>query len=240
MTKRPTLRDRLRDDDLRGWVAMIPVAAVVLAAWAILTATGMLSTPSSRTTFLLVAVLATWLLYTATYLAMTWWIFGHLDPSALHEALDPAGRREPRGISRLVAMGGHTSWATLAAWVAIFSVLAVLASPASRHTLAIPLLAAVTVAACWVLLAVTMSLAYAQHNADDAESPIELRGIDDPVLADYLTVAMMVSAGLAAPHIVITGRAASRLVRTHMVAAFVFNTVAVALLVAVILTTFSS
>lgn len=238
-TTRGTWKQRLFNDDWRSWIATLPAVLIALVISVVVVATRALTSPESAALYLLGMLLGVWAVFGATYVALTHWLFASLDHGELHEQLRRHRPRKPRGFALLVSTGGHTTWSLTAASVAVVLIVAVLASPYARGEVWVYGLAVGAVASCWLLLTYSMALAYGRINANPRDdSGVTFAGIDQPAFSDYVAASMMLSATLDSPAVSLWGRDALTTSRTHGVTAFVFNSVVIALLVAVLLSQF--
>lgn len=235
MARRPRTHPRLASDIFR---TLLTLALLMLAAPLIGLVSLFVSRPGAGrfdTPTLLSSYLLCFVFYFAVYQLLTWWGFGRADAD---ELVRWARATTPRSASerRLQAWTGSgvRSWAVTAALLALVAVVVVLVVPALREdplVLASSLLVVVT---SWSMVVYAFAVAYLRLDAESGG--LDFPGGDRPVWSDYVYLAVQVNATFSSSDVDASTPAARRLVTTHTLLAFVFNTIIVALLVSALVT----
>lgn len=229
------------NDDVRSWVAVVPC----LIPFAFLGALG-INDPDRPTMALVEVPLMLWTVFCVAYLALTVVVFKNLNSGPFHLAVAKPKKSKRNPVTRALSMGGSLSWALQGSLVAIVAVLVVSVRPPSEQSDALKILAVCCVISSWLLVMVSQALAYARLGArarageTDVESPLTFRGTPAADFSDYLTLAATVSSALAPQGVEVSGRQARSVVRTHTVLAFIFNSVVLAVLVSMLITSATS
>ncbi|MGP5930571.1 DUF1345 domain-containing protein [Corynebacterium glyciniphilum] len=140
-------------------------------------------------------------------------------------------------VGRLSGLTGPTDWTTAAAMMAVVVTVAIALSPGARENPVIILLGLSTVASSWALMVYSFALDYMQVTV--LQSPQETPHItfgfaEEPRFSDYLTFSVMVSTMAFAAPAEVTSRQMWRKLRNHVLLAFIFNTVIVAMMVSLL------
>ncbi|WP_258234058.1 DUF1345 domain-containing protein [Brevibacterium oceani] len=231
-------------DDSRANVATVPTLVVSIV---LVLAFGMnpLSADSGdselfRLTRELVGIfLIFWPLFSLTYLTWTHLGLAELSETELMVHSRWALARRRRWWTKFFSMGGATSWAVMAAYVAFLLNIYLITSASQENTLFAALLGLANVIASWAVLVYSFALEFMRidlgggGSADARQLEFDMEG--PRRFGDYLTFAVLSSTMTAA----LPGRAVTRsgwrLVRTNVIVAFAFNSVVVATLVSMIL-----
>lgn len=229
------------NDDVRAWVALLPS----LIAFAFHGPLG-INDPDRRTMAMVQMLLILWTIFCVTYLALTVVAFKRLYSGPFLMAVAKPKKIKRNPVARALSLGGSLSWALQGSLVAVGAVLVVSVRPPAEQSDALKILAVLCVVSSWLLVMVSQALAYARLGAEaragetDVENPLEFRGTPAADFSDYLTLAATVSSSLAPQGVEITGRQARSVVRTHTVLAFIFNSVVLAVLVSMLITSTTS
>lgn len=227
----------LDSDDGHLWVALLPAFPVAYAItfpalylWG--QAEGSVRAPDSAAAALLF-MMVFWLLYALAYALLTLHRYRRLTSDRLHEDLRTVSRGSTGRFLGWWRMGSTLSWSAQLAVLALTMVVAVMLIPEARELLALRILGVLAVAASWVLLVLSQTLAYARANAQDGG--IEFSGTPEPSWSDYLSLAIFVSAMLGQGDATLSGRRVRTLMRNHVLVSFGFNSMVVATLATLLL-----
>lgn len=141
----------------------------------------------------------------------------------------------------MIGSGGAASWTITGAILSITITAVTAQLPEVRGSGLFLGLAFVTVAAAWALMVFGFAMSYHQLAlAEPDEGHFEFQMKTDPTFDDYLTLACLFSVmGASAPAEMRTSRA-WRLVRTNVLLAFAFNSVIVAMVVSIVVSSLTS
>jgi hypothetical protein len=181
--------------------------------------------------------LSYWLAFTVTYLAWTHRVYATADVSAVRAAAARDTRTRRSWIGQLSGPTGPTDWTTTAAVMAVVVTVGVALTPGARENPVIILLGLVAVAGSWALMVYSFALDYMQVTVlqEPGEDPhITFRFADEPRFPDYLTFSVAVSTMAFTSPAEVTSRQMWRRLRSHIVLAFIFNTVIVAMMVSLL------
>lgn len=221
----------LAGDGRRALVALVPSVALPVVAGLVLwllevPAAG---TPAERVILCLVA----WNLFAVLYVVLTLRVFRGVDAAEFRRRMTARGTRS-RGIWRLSDRADGPAFAVEAAAVA-FAVVLVLPHIESIRINAL-LLVPVTLSillSSWALSIVSYALHYAQH---DLEEPgIEFPGQRTDAFDDYWYFALAVATTFGATDATIVTPRMRRVVNLHTLLTFIYNSVIVALLASLLL-----
>lgn len=221
---------RLTSDSRRGLIATLIGAVSVLPFMWLTTkerAEGLDVLPTST---LLTLV---WLLFFASYIAMTWWAFRGLDAHDLQQAIRTSNAQ--RNV-RLERLGGIDlmSWVLTAVAAALIIVVFTLVDPGTRHSLHAMLLALALVVLAWLLMMVASTILLLRLDADRTAFAFPDDGPHG--MDDYRYLATQVLTTFASSDVQVLSTAARKAITNLAIAAMVFNTVVVAILVSAFLT----
>ncbi|GAA1391330.1 hypothetical protein GCM10009599_09810 [Luteococcus peritonei] len=169
----------------------------------------------------------------AAYTAMTWKVFAPLDSGRFAEVVTESGRRRNPRMDTWLGLDAM-SWVTSAALMALVCVIGVLLEPELSRSVPLLLLAVCLVVLAWFSMLVGTAVLLARLDVDHAALgfPGEARG---RVFQDYVYVAAQLLATFATSVVEVLTTPARRAVTVVTVAALVYNTVVVALLVSGVL-----
>ncbi|GAA1165055.1 hypothetical protein CGLAUT_11610 [Corynebacterium glaucum] len=177
-----------------------------------------------------------WVLYIGIYV---WWTIRMLRACTIEE-LRAYARRESRvSEKRWVRWSGTKGAATItitAAIVALAMSIMVARIPWSRHDPIMLTLAALTAVLSWAHLVVAYATSYLELDLGGDERQFNFEHTDEPLFDDYLTLATTTSTmGSASPAVPITREGWNRF-RANKIVAFAFNTLVIAVVVAMVTT----
>ncbi|NLE18422.1 MAG: DUF1345 domain-containing protein [Propioniciclava sp.] len=218
----------LAPDGRRGWVsvvvALIPQLAVTL--WANMTA-GADAERAQVLGFTLMLVF-----FYAAYLGLTWWVFGRLDPHRLRDTIRASNSAHVRRFDRLSGMDA-TSWVLGSVGTSLVVVAYTLLEAETRKDPLALVLTGLMVLLAWAVMQISAAVLLLRL---DAESPALTFPDEGPHgLPDYTYVATQVLTTFATSDVTVTSTAGRRAITTLAIAAMVFNTFVLALLVAAFL-----
>jgi uncharacterized membrane protein len=170
----------------------------------------------------------------ATYQGLTWWRFRSASADTLASwarATNPRTQGD-RVRSRLFSSTGK-DWSLIAAVVALVAVVAINTRAELRTDPWVLGTSLLLVAVAWTGVVVGSAVAYLREHAE--RGGLALPDGVEPDWGDLVYLAVQVSTTFATSDVSVTTRAMRRLVTTHSLVAFVFNTVIVAVLVSSLL-----
>lgn len=231
-TARP-LRSDLFRVNVSGLLAL--VSAAVGMALALAVNDGPVSEWNLSPSILIYLVF--WLSFTGIYLWWTHRAYSHADPAAVRDLARRDLRARGTWVGRVLGVGGPTDWTTMAAVMAVVITVAIALSPGARDNPVIILLGLATVAASWGVMVYSFALDYLQSDLlREVGTPAGIRFdfAEEPQFSDYLTFSLMVSTMAVTAPGTVTTRAMWRRLRSHVLLAFIFNTVIVAMMVSLL------
>lgn len=213
--------------------ALVGIGLLVLA----------LSTTDIASVGTVFAIITVWAVFSAVHTCLTWWTFHGLAGEDLRSAVAvelERNRRKSRWrewLDRfLLGSGGAASWSVQISGMAMFAVLVLVLTPGLRGY--DPLLVAVLVmtAASWTNVAVTYAVHYARvDSVTGADAPLGFPGDEVRSFSDYLYFAAAVQTTFATTDVEVRTTAMRRIVTGHGALAFAFNSVIIAILVSLLL-----
>ncbi len=229
-------RERLQSDAWRHVlaIAFAGVLTNVLAMSIVLLAPQWILSPDANrseamSTYIQVSALLVFSMYGPFYTLLARYAWKGLEGQEFANAL--RGTR-PRQLSRTLVVGSPAESATVVAFIALVAVGLIVINPEGSVLLfAVGLLA---VAGSWILLLGTFAMEYAREwqESDGFAFPGE-----EPVqYDDFVYLSVQASTTYSTSDVSTLNRRARRLVTAHSVSAFVFATVILALLVALLMT----
>lgn len=173
--------------------------------------------------------------YGIVYVAMTVLVLRRGRGEQLRQWLvrtDPDRNRNERRLQRL-AGGGPTAYAITISVIAVAAVLILVQRPDLAHSWQVWVGAVGTVVSAWAVVMTAFAVRYSQlwANGEGLDYP----GDGPDTFSDFLYVSIQLSTTFATSDVSVTTARARRLVSVHSVIAFAFNSVIVALLVSVVL-----
>lgn len=184
-----------------------------------------------------VTYLGFWPVFVVVYLVWTHLTYARRGPRALVASTRRESELERRWWTRLLGYGGAASWTLAAAVVAVFVTILIAQDPAYRDDWLYVGLGLLCVACSWALMAYSFALQYLRLDGGrrgDGTRHVQMELEGEPRFADYLTLAVLMSAMAATVSAQIRSREAWSLVRVHVLLAFTFNSVVVAMMVSLL------
>jgi len=189
-----------------------------------------------RTAFLFFSMFSGWVLLCGVYLVLTLVAFNRAGSASLRSwlrATTPMGRWQR--IWWGANGGGGTYWALTGSGLAIIAIIIVAVTPDVRtEPITIGSGVAVVVSSLAIIV-VSFAVRYAREDA--VAGGLEFPGTTAPRFSDYVYLAVQVSTTFGGSDVSITKPGMRRLVSVHSLVSFGFNTVIVALMVSVFVTT---
>jgi uncharacterized membrane protein len=184
-------------------------------------------------TLTLASFLVGWIGFSAVYMLLAALAFGRADGRELVAWLRAAPRPRSRGQSLWWAFNGYGAiwWALTGGSVAVFA-MTLLVAGGSGSPGVLVWSGVASLAVSWALIAVSFAVHYAREYAQDGG--LEFAG-EPPRFIDFVYLALQVSTTFASSDVRITSTAIRRSVSMHSTIAFLFNTVIIAILVAVLI-----
>lgn len=225
----------LASENIRSLLAFVPLTLTT-----VLSLVGAFSGQIERVGDVPLLTMFGWIGFCVLYTAMTLWAFLPLGPEDLRAAIPSKQSRWNRW---LTGTGNYGSFVAQVSVVALGAALVALLLPdptALRQVTAL-----VLAVASWVQVVVSTALGYARLHllgdvdgnmaADPAGPHFSFRQPEPPAFGDFVTLATAIQSAFSSPGVEITSRPARRMVVHQCVAAFVFNTLIIAVLVALLL-----
>ncbi|GIG35088.1 DUF1345 domain-containing protein [Cellulomonas pakistanensis] len=181
--------------------------------------------------------LVMWPVFTLLYLVWTHVTYAGRGPRGL---VASAWREQDLGRrwwNRVLGYGGAASWTLSAAVVAVAVTIFIAQDPTYRDDWTYIGLGLLNVACSWAQMVYAFALQYLRLDAgrrDDGERHLTVDVEGTPQFGDYLTLAVLLSAMAATVSGHMRSRAAWTLARTHVLLAFSFNSVVVAMMVSLL------
>ena len=146
---------------------------------------------------------------------------------------------EPRDrgarIMRFVNGGGSLSWAISGSIIAVAAVLTLSFIPEFRGSPSVVFSGLAVVVGSLFMTISSFAVRYAREQA--ATGAFSFAGDEEPRFSDFIYLSVQISTSFSSADVTIDRNAARRLVTTHSLVSFAFNTVIVALLVSVLVST---
>lgn len=236
MTRAARTHPRLAGDTFRSLLALaLLLVGAPLVGLGYAAAGRAAGVGPGETATLLGSALGCSVLYFVLYQLLTWRAFGRADPATLAGWARATTARSLRQRRLLAWTGsGVRSWAVTAALLALIAVVVVLVVPALRASPLVLTTSLLVVLTSWSMVVYAFAIAYLRLDAD--EGGLDFPGGDRPVWSDYVYLAVQVNATFSSSDVDVSTPAARKLVTTHTLLAFVFNTIIVALLVSALVT----
>lgn len=174
--------------------------------------------------------LAAWDIYAIGYLGLTWLTYRRRDSAGLREVSRHS--RPPRGLGWRLVTTSPDRLPQAAGAVAL--VAAVVVMPRAQQVGAPPGLAfgvcVIAVAGSWLMLQTGYAMSYAAAYLDGGG--LRFPGEEKPLVGDFAYFAVAVGTSFGTTDVDVTTSRMRRLVMSHNILAFVFNTLIVAIAVA--------
>lgn len=177
------------------------------------------------------ARLTTWIGFAVTYLALGLHAFARCDRAELvRRVLAKPLPASP--VKRwLLAGGGGTGWPIVIATVAFFTIITAVLRRGQSTSLVLAL-AAFTVVTCWMVITFSFALQYARQDIE--QGGLQFPGAHQPVFTDYNYLAIGCSATFGTTDTTVVSSSMRRIVSVHSVLGLLMNTVVVAVLLSII------
>jgi uncharacterized membrane protein len=220
-----------------NWSSLVGASVGVAALFATGSVPDSLEAAQGLRTSAVILYLVTWPVFVVVYLVWTHVTYAGRGPRALATSTQRESELGRRWWNRYLGYGGAASWTLGAAVVAVVVTILIAQDPAYRADWLYIGLGLLSVACSWALMAYAFALQYLRLDTGRREDGsrhvvMELEG--DPRFTDYLTLAVLLSAMAATVSAQIRSRAAWSLVRAHVLLAFGFNSVVVAMMVSLL------
>lgn len=223
---------RLASDVFRGYVILaatvVPVVLVPFIMASIM--------PDAAAYASIVTVFAAWAFLALASSIVTVITFSRVEGATLERWLrstTPRTRRA-RVIWRLNG-GGAISWAVTGSVIAVSSVIILTISSELRRVPIVVVAGIAVVVASLFMIITAYAVRYARENADTGG--LEFPRTEHPRFSDYLYLAVQVSTTFSSSDVQITSASLRKAVSLNSLISFAFNTVIVALLVSVLIST---
>lgn len=216
------------DDGVRGGITL---GAATLILIALLTLNRFAILPMSTVNIVAASCAA---LATA-FIAYVFWTHRVFSRETTAEVREVAKKQHQRGasiFSRLLGMKSAESWAISASGAALAVALAVTVYGSTDTRVILTPLALITAAASWATVVYSFALRY--FRLDSAGESFDFDIHEDPKFTDFVSMALTISAAGAQSAATPRSRAGLTVVRTHIVLAYVFNAIILALLVSLV------
>lgn len=225
-------------DDARLWLVTGP-AIVVGTGVSLLFAehyTGRYGEGGLRAAVYLVLAVA-WTLMYLGYIALTHRTFAREDAASLAERLRTRSTGErPAWLNRWgLGMGSTLTWAVSTTVGALLLVVAVMVDPVSRGDAVLRGLSVLLALVSWATVVISEALDYAREAAQ--HGGIEFADTPEPDFADYVSLSVFITTMMGTGDAELRGTRLRRTVRGHVLVAFAFNSIVVASLATLLLTT---
>ena len=179
------------------------------------------------------ARLATWIGFAVTYLALGLHAFARCDRAELVRRVLATPLPASPVKRWLLAGGGGTSWPIVIATVAFFTIITAVLRRGQSTSLVLAL-AAFTVVTCWMVITFSFALQYARQDIE--QGGLQFPGTHQPVFTDYNYLAIGCSATFGTTDTTVVSSSMRRIVSVHSVLGLLMNTVVVAVLLSIIVT----
>ncbi|WP_022884640.1 DUF1345 domain-containing protein [Glaciibacter superstes] len=178
-----------------------------------------------------------WPTFGGIYLIWTHVVYSNQGPRSLGSHARRERELQRRWWSWLAGYGGASGWTLAAAFVAVLVTVLIAQNALYRSDPLYVALGLLSVATSWALMVYSFALQYLRLESSGSDGEIEHITMDlegDPRFSDYLTLAVLLSTMAATVSAKIRTRKAWSLVRTHVLFAFTFNSVIVAMVVSLL------
>lgn len=228
-------RRRPRSAFFRLWVSSV-IAAVATLILQLILVLFMNVDPGDTTRLVVIGYVVAWPLYTILYVGWSVRVYGRLDhdPASLQTMTAADDHEEQRPLVRNLAGAGSTSTTISAAVVAMIVTVMIAQQPEFRSDPLYIGLALFTVASSWVLMVFSFAQSYLRLGTVAQSTHFRFHFPEPVRFTDYITLAVLLSVMAATTSAEIRSRTAWITVRTNVVIAFTFNSVIIAMIVALL------
>ncbi|MFB2572358.1 DUF1345 domain-containing protein [Micrococcus sp. IITD107] len=178
-----------------------------------------------------------WILFGLAYMVLTLVRFWSASPRRLYRDLRIHSRGPSERSIGFWRIGSTLSWTVQLSFTALVVVVAMMLDPMIRGHLELRVLGVLVVAVSWGMLVIAQALAYARTYAKSSRSGVEFAGTSDPVLSDFITLSVCISAMFGPADATLSGRSIRGRLRNHVLVSFAFNSMVVASLATLLLVT---
>ena len=235
---RKTWKVRLRSEAWRMIVSVLAAGILSGLCVTILLATGVLVRQNPGAAFdrtvSAPAVLVVFAFFGPSYLVLSNIVWRDLSGQQLRAELQRTSLPD-KSLTRSWLVGSPVQNSSSAAMLSLAAVWILAIRPGAP--LALLLISLACVVGSWVLVMATFSVEYAREWANS--DGFEFSGDDERTFGDFAYLAALVSTTYSSSDVALVNRRARRLVMIHSITAFVFGTVIIAFLVALVLNTLS-
>lgn len=181
----------------------------------------------------IVTYLVAWSLFSLIYIALSLVALQRADAATLARWLRATPRPDTRWerITWVISGYGAIWWALAGGGVSLVAMM-LLVTTGTQTPPVLVWSGVVVLAASWTLIAVSFAVHYAREHA--VTGGLDFPGDEAPRFDDYLYFALQTSTSAGAD-VTVTSRRMRRFVSLHSLIAFIFNTVIIAVLVAVLI-----
>lgn len=232
------VRQRLRSEPLRHGVAIVIAGLLALVLMVVLLFSDALPTSHTDDFFdlgvMAPAALSVFAFYGPVFLLLSSYAWRGLSGQHFRMALQ---RTPPptKGLVRDLLIGTPTQMSISAALLSLAAVSLVVIRPGS--SVAVLLISLACVSGSWILVMASFSVDYAREWA--SSNGFTFPGQEELTYSDFVYLAAQTSTTYSTSDVSTANRRARRLVTIHAITAFVFATVILALLVALVLNAFA-
>lgn len=182
---------------------------------------------------LLSSFLFGWIFFAGIYGLLTVHVFARADGETLARWLRESTPRSRFGrIAHATSGGSNSTWTTNGSVIAMLAVLVLSLVPELRTSPLVAGSGVAAVAASWLLNTVSYAVHYARTDGDTPG--LRFPGDAAPVFSDYFYLAVQVATSYSSGDIIARDRAVRRAITRQSMLSFLFNTVIIAVLVAVL------
>ncbi|TDE90392.1 DUF1345 domain-containing protein [Occultella glacieicola] len=240
MPRDPVAIPRLTSDVRRSVVCLIPGLILVLVLSPVIFTESVMDSVVGPVG----AGMLGWSFFAAGYCVLTLWAFRGLRGELFRRSLVEAESTEPRAVRRVLRVPGARvmltggegpSWSAQVSVVALAAALLLSVNAQVRSDPALLLVGIGTVVTSWFTVLVSYALHYAR--AQVRAGGLRFPGEEPDGLADFLYFAAAVSTTFGTSDVTVETARMRRVVTGHGLLAFAFNTVIVAIVVAILVGT---
>lgn len=174
-----------------------------------------------------------WVIFVLLYAIFTLWALRRRERTEFERVIRGSRPKKRTTVLRwLTDGGGAVSWTVSVSVLSVMFIVILWTNEGFRGSVVLTLAGGAVVATSWFMMVISYAVQYAREDVD--RQGLEFAGSEPPVFDDYLYLAITVSASLAVSDTTVTTTQMRRLVRSHTLVGFAFNTVIVALLVSLL------
>lgn len=182
---------------------------------------------------LLSSFLFGWIFFAGIYGLLTAYVFARADGETFARWLrESMPRSRSSRIVHAISGGSNSTWTTNGSVIAVLAVLVLSLVPELRSSPLVVGSGVAAVAASWLLNAVSYAVHYAR--TDVHTLGLRFPGEETPVFGDYFYLAVQVATSYSSGDVTARNRPVRRAITRQSMLSFLFNTVIIAVLVAVL------